>query len=269
MYPEVEPIFAAAAPSGLRASAIKPDTSGERWEQGFSWRSERCLNVQGYSICAELVSEPAANADGIVNYYTPQAFRLRDECSTIGGVLDGERIRRQAEAVTGSVMAAELWTGALTVANPATIDGDPHTNARLAMASADTIVTTGTIAERLAKLEEEALERSLGQTVYLHVPVHMVTPIAERLSSVGPVLYTALGSVVVADGGYPGTGPAGTGTTWAYATGPVQVRLSNIVVEAAPRETINRTTNRQEVWADRVFAASFDPCLHLATDVGA
>ncbi len=271
MYPEVTATSASAGPSGLWVSATKPK-DGVRWEQGFSWRPERCFNMQSYDQCDELASRPPANDADIV-YYTPPAVRVRDLCSTIGGVLDIDRVRRQIEAGTPAAMAAEFWTGAVSVANPATISGGPYVNPHLASNSGDfpatVIVTTGTIAERLAKLEEAALAASRDQQVVLHVPVHMVEPIAHQLHAVGPNLFTALNSLVIADGAYPGTGPDGTGTTWAYATGPVQARVSDIELITAPAETIDRTTNRQEIWGSRVFAATFDPCLHLATNVGA
>jgi hypothetical protein len=267
MYPEVPAVPASPGPSGLWASAIKPK-DGARWEQGFAWRPERCFNMQGYDQCDELADPPPPN-DSDIAYYTPPAYRVRDLCSTIGGVLDIDRVRRQVEAGTSAAMANELWTGAISVANPATINGAPYVNAHLASTAATTVVTTGTIAERLAKLEQAALDASNGQQVVLHVPVHMVTPIANLLHSVGPSLFTALNSLVIADGAYPGTGPDGTGTTWAYATGPVQARVSTIDLIEAPVETIDRSTNRQEVWGSSVFAATFDPCLHLATNVGA
>lgn len=67
----------------------------------------------------------------------------------------------------------------------------------------------------------------------------------------------------------PGVAPSTEPGTWIYATGPVQVRLSTVDIIDEPRETVNRETNRQEIWAERVFAATFDPCVHFAMNVDA
>jgi hypothetical protein len=268
----VEAIPAAPPSTGLIQSARTG--SDIRWSgEPIGWRSERCPGVQGFSLCAELPDEdiPPVVGDTEVHVF-PQAYRVRDFCGTRGGELDSSRVRRQAEAVASFVVAEELWTGTLTKAGPGEIDGAPYVNPHLASAAADTVATTGAadVAERLGILEQEARQASRGQQVFLHVPIQYVTPIADKLRRVGGLLYTALDSVVVADAGYPGTGPGGTGTSWAYATGPVEVRLSPIdTIEGRTAETVMRNINRQEIWATRAFAVSFDPCVHLAADLAA
>jgi hypothetical protein len=84
------------------------------------------------------------------------------------------------------------------------------------------------------------------------------------------VLYTLAGNVVVADPGYPGTGPAGQAvgaTAWAYATSPVQVLLSPLSPITDDSVVVDRAVNTRTVWAARVFAATWDPCVHLATEI--
>lgn len=54
----------------------------------------------------------------------------------------------------------------------------------------------------------------------------------------------------------PGVAPAATVGEWIYATGPVQVRLGEITAQ----EIIDQRVNRRIWTADRVFAATFDPC---------
>lgn len=65
----------------------------------------------------------------------------------------------------------------------------------------------------------------------------------------------------------PYVAPSTEPGTWIYATGPVQVRLTSVDIIDDPRETVDRTTNRQEIWAERLFAATFDPCVHLSMNV--
>lgn len=262
----IDPEPATPPTTGLLASARSG--SSIRFDgMGVSWRGERCIITQGFSLCDEIEGLPDEPIFGPY-WYFPAAFRLRDYCTTISGELDTARLRRQAEAVTSFEVAQELWTGALTTAAPGDVGGDPYINAHLASDDAVTVAVTGTLADKLAQLEQAAMVASKGQRVFLHVPVSMVTPIANLLRRSGNLLLTALDNVVVADAGYPGTGPAGTGTTWAYATGPVAVRLSEVfLAEGRDATNVDRSINRQEVWAERAFAATFDPCIHFAANL--
>jgi hypothetical protein len=261
----IEAIPAAAPNVGLLSSARRPN-DGARWEGGFAWRPERCITTQGFSPCTNPDAPDFIADGGGVQYHVPVGYRVRDYCTTIGGQLDEDRVRRQAEAVASYEIAHELWTGEISAADPVTIEGSPFVNPHLASTDATTVVGTGTFAERLGQLEEAARVAAKGQQVFLHVPIHLITPVANLLIRRGEALYTALDSVVVADAGYIGTSPAGAAGEWMYATGPVAVRMTPVEVEFDPAETIDRRINRQEIWADRLFAAYFDPCVHLAMD---
>ena len=61
----------------------------------------------------------------------------------------------------------------------------------------------------------------------------------------------------------PYVAPAPTAGDWMYATGPVQVRLSEVVV----LEQTVWLENRETVIAERLFAATFDPCTLRAVSV--
>jgi hypothetical protein len=54
----------------------------------------------------------------------------------------------------------------------------------------------------------------------------------------------------------PGVAPAATAGEWMYSTGPVTVRLAPIMAS----EIIDQRVNRRIWTADRLFAATFDPC---------
>lgn len=365
----VEPIRAAAPTTGLVASASA--VTGDGWENGFAWRSERCITHQGFSPCGTTEGVPDEVDDQIV-HYVPPAFRVRDYCTTVSGTRDEGRVRRQAEAITSFVVAHELWTGELTEADPATINGGPYVNPYLADGNATVVDAPDDLATAIALLEQTAKEAAKGQQVWLHMPIRALPPVSD-MRRVGNLLYTASDSVIVADAGYPGTGAPVAGTAevqtvtitggptggtftltwnaqttgaiafnaaaatvqtalnalsnldgvtvsgsaggpytvtfpvdmgnvaqmtasgagltggtapavgvatttpgvapsttpglWVYATGPVQVRLSPIVTTSDPRETVNRVNNRQEIWADRMFAATYDPCVHFAMNI--
>jgi len=77
------------------------------------------------------------------------------------------------------------------------------------------------------------------------------------------------GDHIISGTGYPGTGPGGAapaaGSAWAYATGPIQVRVGDTQVfpETLP-EAMDRIHNKIEYRAERFAAANFDPCCHFA-----
>jgi hypothetical protein len=254
----------------LRDSAVPGPAA--RWETGLAWRPERCFTAQGYGPCETNPGVPTLDgAEAHPAYFYPVGFRVRDICIDIPGMLDSERIRRQAEATTSFQAARELATGALSSANPVTIGTDPpYVNPFLADGNATVITSTAATLElKLGALEEAAMAGALGQQVYLHIPASYVLAISQQLVQTGNVLYTRLGNVVVADAGYPGAGPsAPTDTDWVYATGPVVFRASDIVITDDPTWTINRKTNKQEIWADRMVAATYDPCTHYALKLG-
>lgn len=256
----------AQATGSLLAAALKP--SDGRWENGLAWRSERCFTAQGFGVC-DPDPDPVEPAPFNLESVYPQGYVVADECTTLGGDMDEDRVRRQAEATASYQVARELWTGALTAANPAIVEGSPYVNPSLDSGATVVASTATGVAARLAILEQRAMDSAVGQQVFLHVPPHLVLPLGNLLRMSGDLLVTPLGNVVVADAGYPGSGPAGTGTEWAFATGPVAVRLTTIEVIRDMASTLDRTTNRRKLWARREFAAAFDACTHFAIDTSA
>jgi len=372
MFREVQAAPATPPTTGLVASALRPSDTG--WEQGFAWRPERCVTWQGFGPCSNPSGVPTA-PDADVVYHTPAGFRVRDTCTVMDGLRDPERVRRQVQAVTSYVVAHELWTGALSLADPGDVSGSPYVNPYLSDGNATEVTPTATdLAGMIGELEAAAMVAASGQQVFIHMPPAFTFPLGNLVRRVGNVLYTPNDNVIVADAGYTGigapvpptaevqtvtitggptggtftltysgqttatipfnavgattvqtalnnlsnldgvtvTGAAGGpytvtfpvnmgnpaqmtasgagltgGTTpsvgvatttpyvapsfeagtWLYATGPVQVRLSDIDIRVQPAETVDRTTNRQEIWADRLFAATFDPCVQLSMRV--
>lgn len=64
--------------------------------------------------------------------------------------------------------------------------------------------------------------------------------------------------------GTPGVPSAPAAGVWAYATGPVAVRMTPLDIQDNPAETIDRAVNSQELWGARLYAATFDPCVQFA-----
>jgi hypothetical protein len=267
MFEPVQPVPAAPpATSGLVRSAITPGDDGVRWENGVAWAPERCPQARTFDPCADEAGfeDPAIGVgDSGVVYYRPPAFRVEYECSTRSNI-DGEgRVRRQALAVTSYMVARELQTGARSTANPyETPDSGgvaDQVNARLASPAANVIAGTFDPLAGIGALEEAARDAALGQDVFIHVPVSVVPLIDGALRREGTLLFTKTGATVVADAGYGNVGPDGTPSAtgvWAYATGPVVVRLGEVMTNVIT----SWRENTQRWVADRLFAAYFDPC---------
>ena len=269
MFTPTQGVPAAPPAYGLVASAVRPTI--DRWENGLAWVPERCgATYQLVPLCDAPAAGYEADRPGAA-YYQPVGHRVADECSTMGGRPDLDRARRVAEATGPFAIARELWAGDLTKVDGYEIGGQTRHNAYLASSAADVVgVGAGGPLGALGQLEAAALDASGGQPIMLHLPVAASWLVAAALFRVGQALYTAAGNLVVVDGAYPGTGPAGQAagaTVWAYATSPVAVLTSPWEFVTDDPSTVDRDINTRTTWAQRVFAATFDPCVHLATEI--
>jgi hypothetical protein len=199
-----------------------------------------------------------------VVYYLPPAFRVQEDCRTSTGDTGMEdRVRRQAAAVSSYMVARELWTGERTQLNPYTNPEGVATQTNAWLASPDATLIAGAFEpyDGLGELEETARRAALGLDVFIHVPIEVVPLIANAVEKVGNLLKTETGAIIVADAGYLGTNQAGADVAnrrFIYATGPVEVRLGDIATD----ELVDHRLNIRTATAERVFAATFDPCVH-------
>jgi hypothetical protein len=209
-------------------------------------------------------------------YYQPPVLRVEDSCSAMSSNRpeDEARVRRQAEAVTSWTIAHELWTGEHSDINPYdTPEASNQLNARLTAGLGVQVVTgTHEPEHALGALEQAARGSlgSLGMDVWIHMPITLVPLMHEAIVREGTSLYTKTGARVIADAGYPGTDPddaVDAGALWMYATGPVEVRMSRVLVSQFPSQRNNQIVTT----AERFYAATFDPCvLHgVAVDLPA
>lgn len=219
MFAPVEPIPADRPTHGtLVAAAITPQ-DGVRWQDGVSWRPERCPQGRTFDPCgSEFEDPPAGDGDGGLAFHRPTAFRVEDHCSTRSGRgPEGQaRVRRQAESATSFFVARELETGSQTLLNPyGTPFGVTQSNAYLASPAAEVITGTWDPIVGLGVLEEVARAAALGLQVFIHMPIRVAEIISNQggLIAEGPLLRTHTGARVVADAGYSGRGPDVPGTS--------------------------------------------------------
>lgn len=266
-FVEVQAPQAAAQSSANLLTSAPPDNSGD-WENGISFIGETCPTLEVFDPCAETDTMDGTPAG--VTFLSPLGYRLTSECSTLGVDRDAaiQRIARQAQAVASYALARELADGAGTLAAPfdVTATGETAiTNPFLSDGNAEELTAATSLLQGLGALEQAARDKTKGQRVFLHIPIVIATQVAASLFKVGNELRTATDAVVIADAGYTGRGPAGNQAgVWGYATGPVFTRLSSVSTMNDPAMTVDRRTNRQQVWADRLFVVGYDPCASVA-----
>lgn len=181
------------------------------------------------------------------------------------------RARRQLAATLSYQVARELWTGDEASGQA----GAP--NRSLASIDSDVLTSSATSAtDALARLEYALGDCAHGARGMIHATRHAATYWAQLglIRREGALLLTYLDTLVVADAGYDGSGPEGQAATddsqWAYATGPVLVRLGpeRLLPEADDiASATNRSNNTVEWRAERKAAVAWDGCCHLAAEM--
>jgi hypothetical protein len=271
----VNPIPASPPRYGLLIAAPTIEGSTDRWQWGIEWDAEACdgggalnLNCQGNTSAMTLT--PGGDTHGLAD---PFVVWAGDSCSTIGfAARDYEgRARRLMAAQQSAHVAHEFWTGDIAIANG--LD-----NIGLADVQADTLTSAGVgIVDAIALLEDGLADaREYGGMIHLTngMLVRAVAAQAVRLN--GQVWQTPLGTTVVADAGYPGTGPNGEpvgATQWIYATSGVQVYLSPIDIipgsfdDAVARAQMIDLVNMVEIRVERLAMIQTDWCAHFAVEV--
>lgn len=270
-----------AAPprTGLIASARDIDrvdervtTEGTRWETGFAWEPENyCDDLGVADPCDSLTREVTSNR--AIQQHDPVVLWAADKCSTYGFRDRLGRVRRRLVACQSKQLAQEFWNGTAAVAS-----GFEH-NKYLSDTDANT-VSDGALSEvnALACLEEALADCSCGRAM-IHATPGLMTQwmAASLLTRIGNLFVTVNDTIVVADAGYTGEGPGGiapvSGSVWAYGTDLVEVRLGPI--ETFPREDNSSegmdmtpaVDNSLTYWAERLAAATWDGCCHVAVEV--
>jgi len=269
---------AAEAPTaGVR---IIPDTDErgiERWMNGVEVYPYLPGTGDVFDTCA--AAGTTAHTKGFGNaLQSPQfgAFTAHvDETCTSYKVWDQQEFIARATTVFGAVESAiissEFMTGARLPANPHLSDGVNTT-----FPNADTATS---VLQGLALLEN--VIATSGRLGLVHCSPGFATIMRERFTvdTKTGVLRSVNGNVVIPDAGYSvGSTPAGhaaPGATqeWIYATGPIDIRRSEMfvtpdnVIQALDRGSGGATTGRSNsitYRAERYYSVTWDTEVHAA-----
>lgn len=272
----VDPPGDTSAPGmGLLAS-VSPEYPSGNWPEGVGWTEPTAGLYQLVDPC-DPDPDPFPDDSGTrPRLVVAQGVSFRTRFWQQGHLVGFDQVAAEdfARNLSSAAIARELWTGEGTRARPyrlpVALGGATNQhNAYLAdPATCSTVGGTHSPAEALALLDGLATRALRGtRTPVLHCTPEVLAMAAQYLTKTGPVVRTINGSIVVADAGYPGTGVDGAAGQWAYATGPVGVRLAPISTDPDPGSTVEHQLNRRTVWAHRTFQVGFDSGCHLAIHV--
>ncbi|WP_345633706.1 hypothetical protein [Streptomyces lacrimifluminis] len=267
-------------PYGLWDSVQTPDAGGAHWQQGVTWEDRCPTGDTTYDECLSVTGtgsppEPPAKTANVVQESRgalPFTVYARFDCSPIG-LGDAQTVAQDALARVEQLQVERaFWTGTAggqpvvfphLAADTETLDGEI-----VLQPVATPVVTGADIVTALGLLEQELAECYAGQGL-IHVP-RSVLPTLDAWNLVEAVdgrLVTTAGNLVVAGGGYPGTGPDGAapadGTTWIYATGAAWGYRSNVFFSQV-RDSLNRSSNTLQMLAERNYLLGFECCLLAA-----
>lgn len=261
---------------GLLSSAVTVvNDDSVHWQNSFHYETLDCAaEVRVRSMCAasQAVTSKEAGDDALHLQYFPFEVQADFRCSTMSRrPAELRDLAEQAmEACAQKAVEKEFWDGDL--AQVAQEDDAEFPNRYLSMDSATNVTPSGAAATGvkskygLALLEQAIADCGCG----IKGTIHATRAVASALGLKGKNdrLETNLGNMLVAGTGYSGRGPGGVaapaGKAWMYATGPVTVRLGEIVVFADDSENVDRKSNTILATASRPAAVTWNSCCHYA-----
>lgn len=205
------------------------------------------------------------------------------DCSPVGNWNEYEA--RTEEALDlGAPRALEnvFWTGNIDqpsdntyyphlASNTEVFDSEAGTEILLQTAAILPVTGAVNIREAVGILEG-AMGECYGGTPIIHIPRIALAHLDRYglLTRSGNMLTTLGGSRVAAGGGYPGTAPSGTEseypTTWFYATGMINMRVSDTTFTSSKEAALRRDINSMVLIAERTYSLGWD-CCHFAVEV--
>lgn len=273
----VDPIVGQASRGGLLSSVEVIEggkaTEDRRWENGYTWRPLGGCGEAGFWAPCSGDTKPIDPSGPIVEV-VPGTVYAGFKCSS-WALTEEERIAHAETALYsmgGKQVEAELWTGAAAqaegwpnpyLASPATVKLTVGTETSALIYAFASLVA----AMRECQGDIAGVIHATAATVLLWKAARIIEIETRQINGIEQdVLVDAFGNIVIGGAGYDGSSPDGTidpsgRTAWAYATGPVEVRVGpTYIVPDNTAEALDRKTNDIEWRAERTAAAAFDPC---------
>jgi hypothetical protein len=276
-------------PYGLWDSIQTPSPGGPHWQNGVTWVErcpagdttyDECIAVTGTGEAAPAPPAKTPNVTQDTRGALPFTVIAEFQCTPVG-LGDAQNIARDAlTRVEQQQVETAFWTGTAAgqqvvfphlAGDTENVDGEV-----LLQPVASPVVTGADAAHALGLLEQELADCYKGQGL-IHVPPSALPTLAAwklaRLDDASGRLVTPSGNLIVAGGGYTGSGPDGAapaeGTSWIYATGAAWGYRSDVYFTQV-RDSLDRSSNTLRMQAERTYLIGFECCLlaaHIALGV--
>lgn len=232
----------------------------DRWISGAQWRPEP-LRTEGSGDLGTWkvdAANTAMSGASVSPAATGAAFGVwaGEVSSSFDGRWDDlvSRVSRKLVAYESREVASQLWSDALGVNPSLKLTG---AGASLAGASG------GQTIARSIGIADNAIADTWGRGMVHMRPETLAGAVsATVLTKEGNVWMTPLGNIVVADAGYSGLSPAGSGSVgddFICVTPSVEVHRSNVTtLPTELRDGLNRSTNELTVYAMRYVMTVWD-----------
>lgn len=268
-----------------------------RWVRGYRFNYGPCLTGYTLDPCEPEPVPPVAGPAG-ERWIEPFVVAIDRTCSTWGWEAADypTQALRIFEANEFGVIARELWRGDQAIlsgwTNPDPTpetggpgntylagDWDPEFVNLITLSGGDPLVDTMNPVEGLAALEQALTGCNPGPGV-IHITKRLAIILGSynALRSDGGRLFTINGTQVIADGAYDGSGPDSLGKPaasdsyeWAYATGPITLRIETQAPLLTPpanrfEQAVDKESNTIDFMAQRKASVSWG-CCHVGVAI--
>lgn len=260
----------------LLIAAPSIDDPSLRWTGGFKWVPEIRDGSSAIGVDVDggnANRTPPANPD--VETFEPFLVWAADKTSTKDKTRDRlGKVRRALEAQQSALIAGEFWDGTI---------GNDVGNQSLASADAEILTVGGVPAGvALTYLDGALTRRLLNRQGMIHARPEMVTVwhAGNLLRYDAGSVFSPMGHLIVADAGYTGDGPRATSgddpvpadgsSQWCYGTDVIALRLGKPETMPASNaddpDAVDRDTDDQVVWAQRLVGIQWDHDAHIAVE---
>jgi hypothetical protein len=273
----VAPPVRTPLPYGLLSAAQMPSDSDSHWQNGVQYQPDSCEPAKITTTdCPTPPADKLPTMPMGIQAANPFTVYTMPLCSPIG-YIDEARTRAVAALTSGEARAVEreFWTGEFGTLPNLTVTGAAVTGLDGAIEQCASTTVSGSPVSPVVGLAllEEALSACYGNEGVIHITPAVLTFLRTNGSITvdGARLRSPNGHLVAAGAGYPGTGPDDVltpGVRWAYATGAVFVRRSEIMVPTArPSDIVSRTKNDVLLVAERTYVIGWDCCCLFAIPI--
>jgi hypothetical protein len=263
----------------LNSAVVIDDDTTSRWEGGFQFQPENCIEAKAWDPCTphdEDRSKSEYDGNQEIVEFAPYIIEVPYTCSSYGfeSIDYAGRAMRALDAGLTKAIEREFWMGEKISTNQSLVGSTPVDNDHILNPGGAVTPPPVTPTQALILLTQALADCGNGSRGMIHATPALVEEWYRLYLIVeaddGTLVTGARRDVIVAGAGYTGYGPTGYGVPledeeWAYATGMVEVRIGEKeVLPSDISEAFDRATNTVTYRGEVPAAAYHDGCCSYA-----